>query len=99
MLGKDNNYSYTFKQQGMGSQYDLKKPNEYIQEELDKITKDNVFSVKVKDKNGNESEFKLPYTASDVKDITQGNSMYRQYELTLDWNKRVKVTENTKQFL
>lgn len=97
ILTQENHYNDSYKPWGMGSQIDLRFPEDGVgdlKKMLELIENGGTFIVKAKDKGGNIQSFNLPYTSEDIRDITSETSMYRQYELTLDWNKRL-VLENS----
>lgn len=96
-LGRENSFNYTDKYWIMGPQVNFINPNpkyfDWLLKIFTYIENGATFTVKATDKDGNVTQFTLPYTKNDIKNITPSDSMYRQYKITLDWNNRTKVTE------
>ena len=92
-LSKDNNFIDSDGIWSMGPQLDYRDPDEKLRLRLDEIKKGGVYTI---------AEFHADYTKTpkyiiectpeDVKEIID-DRLYRCYEITLDWNKRVAIAE------
>ena len=95
-LNDDNSFRDTYHTWHMGNQVDMRNPDESkergrkLKKIFDTIEAGGTYMIDEKIDGKCVPKYKIECSKDDVKNVT-GNHLYRCYEVTLDWNKRVAI--------